>query len=98
MPLLRRSTGSAAKVCTLAEKPGGQVNTLSAVTRWFLGSALLGAAAAACRDDPASPTPTTTLVVMPQRLVLGSGMSRQLTASVVDQSGAAVPDPNVSFA
>jgi len=35
---------------------------------------------------------------MPERLVLGYGMSRQLTASVVDQSGAAVPDPNVSFA
>jgi DNA-binding beta-propeller fold protein YncE len=70
---------------------------LSAVMRSLFGSALLGAAAAACSDDPASPTTTSTLVVTPERLVLGSGMSRQLTATVVDQSGAPVPNPSVSF-
>jgi DNA-binding beta-propeller fold protein YncE len=73
------------------------VNTLSTVMRSLVGSALLGAAAAACSDDPASPTPTTTLVVTPERLVLGSSMSRQLTASVLDQSGATVSDPDVSY-
>ena len=44
-----------------------------------------------------SPTPTGTLVVTPGRLVLGAGMSRPLSASVLDQSGAPVAGAAVSF-
>jgi DNA-binding beta-propeller fold protein YncE len=65
----------------------------------FLPAAILAIAAAACNsDDPASPpAPVGTLVVTPERLVLGVGMSRQLTASVVDESGAAIAAPPVGF-
>jgi DNA-binding beta-propeller fold protein YncE len=64
--------------------------------RSALGCALLGAAATACGDDVTSPNPTT-LVVTPERLVLGTGMARQLSATVLDQSGAAVPGAAISF-
>lgn len=74
------------------------MSTLSPVRRSIVTSALLGAAATACSDDLASPAPTGTLVVTPERLVLGSGMSRQLTASLVDPSGATVPGAAISFA
>lgn len=55
-------------------------------------------AATACgSDDLSSPTPTSTLVVTPERLVLGAGMSRQLSASVLDPAGAPVPGAAISF-
>jgi DNA-binding beta-propeller fold protein YncE len=61
--------------------------------------ALLGAAAVACgTDDPISPPePVNTLVVNPARLVLGLGMSRQLSATVFDPSGMPVGGASVSF-
>ena len=61
--------------------------------------ALLGAAAMACgSDDPISPPPpVSTLVVNPARLVLGIGMSRQLSASIFDPSGAPVGGATVAF-
>lgn len=61
--------------------------------------ALLGAAAMACgSDDPISPPPpVSTLVVNPTRLVLGIGMSRQLSASIFDPSGAPVGGATVAF-
>ena len=75
------------------------MNTLSALIRSSLASALIGTAAAACgSDDMTSPTPTSTLIVTPDRLVLGAGMTRQLSASVVDQSGAPASGAAISFA
>ena len=60
--------------------------------------AILGAIAAGCGSDgTTSPTPTSTLVVAPARLVMGLGMSRQLSAAVVDESGAPVSGGTVSF-
>src|SRR6185312_12551575 len=47
--------------------------------------------------EPTSPAPTSTLVVTPTRLVLGLGMSRQLSAAVVDDSGSPVAGATVSF-
>jgi WD40 repeat protein len=74
------------------------VSTLSVVLRSLLGSALLGASATACgSDDVTSPSPAGTLVVTPERLVLGAGMSRQLSASVLDPSGATVSGAEVTF-
>ncbi|HET6578151.1 MAG TPA: hypothetical protein VFG66_07505, partial [Gemmatimonadales bacterium] len=49
-------------------------------------------------DEPTSPAPTGSLVVMPASLVLGVGMSRRLSATVLDGSGASVTGANVSFA
>src|SRR5215204_4261624 len=72
---------------------------LRAVTRSLLASTILGITATACgSDDLTSPaTPTSSLVVTPTRLVLGVGMSRQLSATVLDESGASVPGATVSF-
>jgi DNA-binding beta-propeller fold protein YncE len=60
--------------------------------RSILARAILGATALACGSDELTspPAPTGTLVVTPERLVLGLGMSRQLSAAVVDQSGTPV--------
>jgi len=67
--------------------------------RCLFASALLGATAAACgSDEPTSPAPAGTLIVTPARLVMGHGMSRRLSAAVVDQSGAPVAGATVSFA
>jgi YVTN family beta-propeller protein len=44
-----------------------------------------------------SPTPAGTLTVTPERVVLGLGMSRQLSAAVLDESGDPVPGEAVSF-
>jgi DNA-binding beta-propeller fold protein YncE len=67
--------------------------------RALLARALLGIAAAACGSDDATapPTPAGTLVVTPERLVLGIGMSRRVSASVLDESGATVPGAPVDF-
>jgi DNA-binding beta-propeller fold protein YncE len=64
----------------------------------LLSTAILGAMAAACAsDEPTSPpTPAGTIVVTPTRLALGLGMSRQLSATVLDGSGAPV-HATVSF-
>jgi DNA-binding beta-propeller fold protein YncE len=67
--------------------------------RCLFASALLGATATACgSDEPTSPVPTGTLLVTPARLVLGLGMSRRLSAAVLDPSGAPVAGAAVSFA
>jgi DNA-binding beta-propeller fold protein YncE len=65
----------------------------------FLARAILGIAAAACGSDETAspPTPAGTLVVTPERLVLGIGMSRRLSASVLDQSGATVAGAPIGF-
>ncbi|HET6837892.1 MAG TPA: YncE family protein [Gemmatimonadales bacterium] len=66
--------------------------------RSLLGSALLGATATACgSDELTSPEPTSTLVVTPGRLVLGAGMSRQLSAILLDPSGAPIAGAAVNF-
>ena len=71
---------------------------LRAVIRSVLGGAILGAIAAGCgSDQTTAPTPTSTLVVTPARLTMGLGMSRQLSAAVVDESGAPVVGATVSF-
>ena len=63
----------------------------------FVGAILVAMAAACGSDETTSPTPAGTLVVTPARLVLGLGMSRQLSAAVVDESGASVVGATVSF-
>jgi DNA-binding beta-propeller fold protein YncE len=74
------------------------MNRIGAVIRSLLVAAVLGAAAAACGShEPTSPSHTSTLVVTPTRLVLGLGMSRQLSAAVVDDSGSPVAGATVSF-
>jgi DNA-binding beta-propeller fold protein YncE len=72
---------------------------LRAVTRSLVATAILNVAAAACgSDEPtSSSTPRNTLVVTPERLVMGAGMSRQLSAAVLDPSGAPVADAPVRF-
>jgi DNA-binding beta-propeller fold protein YncE len=59
----------------------------------------LCATLAGCGSDDvtAPPASTNRIVVTPERLVLGIGMSRQLSAQVVDDSGAPVADAAVSF-
>jgi YVTN family beta-propeller protein len=61
------------------------------------GIAILGVTAAGCGSDLTSPGPTGSLIVTPARLVMGLGMSRQLSAAVLDESGASVPGETVSF-
>jgi DNA-binding beta-propeller fold protein YncE len=71
----------------------------SAVVRSLLASAILGVTVAACGSDEAtSPASQGSLVVTPARVVLGPGMSRQLSASVLDASGAVIAGASVSFA
>jgi YVTN family beta-propeller protein len=74
------------------------MRNLGAVIRSVVAAAFLGAIAAACgSDETLSPKPTNTLAVTPARVVLGVGMSRQLSAAVVDDSGAPVVGQTVSF-
>jgi hypothetical protein len=74
------------------------MSELRAVIRSVLGGAILGAIAAGCGSDKTTaPTPTSTLVVTPARLTMGLGMSRQLSAAVVDEAGAPVVGATVSF-
>jgi DNA-binding beta-propeller fold protein YncE len=58
---------------------------------------ILGAAALACGSEPTSPKSTNTLVVTPTRLVMGLGMTRRLSGSVIDASGAPVAGATISF-
>ena len=61
-------------------------------------AAILGAIAAGCgSDETMAPASTSTLIVTPARLVMGLGMSRQLSATVVDEAGAPVVGSTVSF-
>ena len=74
------------------------MSELRAVMRSVFAGAILGSIAAACgSDETTSPKHTSTLVVTPARLVMGLGMSRQLSATVVDESGAPVVGETVSF-
>lgn len=66
--------------------------------RSLFAGAALGMTAACGSDEPTSPVPTGSLVVTPASLVLGAGMSRRLSATVFDASGASVPGATVSFA
>jgi len=61
--------------------------------------AIVLSAAIGCSSDQvtAPPAPTGSIVVTPSRLVLGVGMSRQVTATVRDESGAPVAGATVSF-
>lgn len=70
---------------------------LRAVLRSVLRGALLASAAAACGSEPTSPKSTNTLIVTPARLVMGLGMTRQLSGSVIDASGVPVAGATVSF-
>jgi DNA-binding beta-propeller fold protein YncE len=61
-------------------------------------AAILGGVAAGCgSDETMAPTPTSSLIVTPARLVMGLGMSRQLSAAVVDGTGAPVVGAAISF-
>jgi DNA-binding beta-propeller fold protein YncE len=72
---------------------------MGAPLRSLFAGAVLGMTAACGSDEPTSPpAPTGRLVVMPASLVLGIGMSRRLSATVRDGSGAAVAGATVSFA
>jgi DNA-binding beta-propeller fold protein YncE len=74
------------------------MSELRAVMRSVFAAAILGAIAAGCGSDELTvPTPTSTLTVTPARLVMGLGMSRQLSAAVLDESGAPVVGATVSF-
>jgi DNA-binding beta-propeller fold protein YncE len=73
------------------------MSRLPAVMRSVVAAAILGVAALACGSEPTSPKSTNTLVVTPTRLVLGLGMSRHLSAAVVDNSGSPVAGAFVSF-
>src|SRR4051812_1548138 len=69
-----------------------------ALTRSLFGRAVLVVTAAGCgSEEPMSPTCTDTLVVTPSRVVLGKGMSRQLSAAILDELGAPVAGDPVSF-
>lgn len=70
---------------------------LSAVIRSLVSVTLLGSIVTACGSDLTSPEPTGTLVVTPGRLVLGAGMSRQLSASLVDQAGAPLTSGPITY-
>ncbi len=75
-----------------------QVSDLRAVIRSVFAGAILGAIATACGSgETTSPTTASTLVVTPPRLVMGLGMTRRLSAAVVDESGAPVAGATVSF-
>ncbi len=75
------------------------MSDLRVALRRLSASAILGATAAACgSDEPTSTEPTRTLVVSPASLVMGHGMSRRLSAAVLDRSGAPVAGATVSFA
>jgi DNA-binding beta-propeller fold protein YncE len=76
-----------------------KMTKIRAAVSSLLGSAALGLIAAGCgSDDLASPPAAAgSLVITPPRVVLGVGMSRQLSASVFDESGAPVPGETVSF-
>jgi DNA-binding beta-propeller fold protein YncE len=66
--------------------------------RSLLRSAILGVTVGCGSDELMSPpVPTSTLVVTPARLVMGAGMSRALSAAVLDESGAPVAGATVSF-
>ena len=49
-------------------------------------------------DELTSPAgPANTLAVTPDKLVLGSGMARQLSAKVLDESGGEIPGVELNF-
>ena len=74
------------------------MSELRAVIRSVLTGTILGGIAAGCgSDDLTTPMPRSTLTVTPARLVMGLGMSRQLSAAVVDESGAPVVGAAISF-
>jgi DNA-binding beta-propeller fold protein YncE len=74
------------------------MSRFSSVIRSVLGSAILGVVAAGCgSEDLTSPTPKGHLSVTPTRLVLGPGMFRLLSASVLDAAGDTVANQSVSF-
>ncbi|HEX6617437.1 MAG TPA: Ig-like domain-containing protein [Gemmatimonadales bacterium] len=66
--------------------------------RSLLAGAVLGMTAACGSDEPTSPPePAGSLVVTPASVVLGVGMSRRLSVTVLDPTGAPVPEAAVSF-
>jgi YVTN family beta-propeller protein len=66
--------------------------------RHRFAAALLWALATACgSDEPMSSDPAHSLVVTPSRVVLGAGMSRRLSADVLDETGAPVAGAGIGF-
>jgi DNA-binding beta-propeller fold protein YncE len=66
--------------------------------RPLFGGALASLAAAGCTsEDATSPSPAGRLVVSPARLVLGVGMSRQLSATILDPSGEPATGDTITF-
>jgi YVTN family beta-propeller protein len=62
-------------------------------------AALLWALATACgSDDPMSSTPDHSIVITPARLVLGEGMSRRVSANVLDEMGTPISGVDIEFA
>lgn len=71
---------------------------MSAPLRSLFAGAVLGITTACGSDESTSPPESAgTLVVMPASLVLGVGMSRHLSTTVLDPSGASVAGAAVSF-
>lgn len=58
--------------------------------------AMICGSAAACGSDGPS-EPSNTLTVSPSSLVMGMGMTRQLSAAVLDATGSPVPDAIITF-
>jgi DNA-binding beta-propeller fold protein YncE len=73
------------------------MNELRAMIRSLLTGAMLGAAACGSDELTSPPTPANTLVVTPARVVIGIGMSRRLSAAVLDPSGAPLAGAVVSY-
>jgi DNA-binding beta-propeller fold protein YncE len=78
------------------------MSELRAGLRLLVAGPILGATAAACGSDELMspsppPPPPNTLAVTPARLVMGVGMSRQLSAAVLDGSGEPLAGASVSF-
>jgi DNA-binding beta-propeller fold protein YncE len=75
------------------------MNKLCPEIRSRPASAILLALAAACgSDQPMGPAlPSGTLVITPETLVLGVGMSRQLSATLLDASGVPVTGASIGY-
>jgi DNA-binding beta-propeller fold protein YncE len=79
------------------ERPGSAGSDRRAVARPLVAAVVAACVAACGSDDSTSPPDAGSLVVTPERLVLGLGTSRQLTAVVLDEHGDPVADATVAF-
>jgi DNA-binding beta-propeller fold protein YncE len=75
-----------------------ELRRIPSAKRPLILAAFASLAVAGCSsEDATSPTPAGSLVVSPARLVLGVGMSRQLSATLLDASGEPAPGGTISF-